>query len=256
MFRFLNSTYSKEEKELLNFLRNILGCRPKNISLYKLSLVHRSCSQKDSKGHKFNNERLEYLGDAVLSAVVGEFLFKKYPHKGEGFLTEMRSKMVSRANLNRLSMKIGLSHLIEYSRGRLGDGQFASIDGNAFEALVGALYLDRGYKDTYRILTKKLISTYMDIDEIENTDWNYKGKLIAWGQKNRKPISFEVLEEIEHNRRKQYNVQVRVNGNPAETAIDFSIKSAEQLAAEKTYKRIKNEGDKVFELQQTTTTDE
>ncbi len=256
MFRFLESRYSKEEKELLKFLRNILGCKPKNISLYKLSLVHKSCTQKDAKGHKFNNERLEYLGDAVLSAIVGEFLFKKYPHKGEGFLTEMRSKMVSRANLNRLSIKIGLSNLIEYTKERAGEGHFASVDGDAFEALVGALYLDKGYACTYRILTKKLFSTYMDIDGLENTDWNYKGKLIAWGQKHKHNVSFETLEVIELNHRKQYNVQVKVSDVPIATAIDYSIKSAEQLAAEKSYKKIIKEGVSILEAPKTITENE
>lgn len=148
MFRFFENRHKQEDRELLKFLRNILGCKPKNISLYRLSLVHRSRSHVDTKGNKVNNERLEYLGDTVLSTIVGEFLFKKYPHKGEGFLTEMRSKMVSRSALNKLSSKIGLSDLIKYSRGNVGDGQFLSLDGNAFEALVGALYLDKGYHFT------------------------------------------------------------------------------------------------------------
>ena len=145
----------KEDKELLKFLRNILGCRPKNISIYKLSLVHKSCSLKDSKGNKLNNERLEYLGDTVLSTIVGEFLFKKYPLKGEGFLTEMRSKIVSRASLNKLSVKIGLSNLIEYNRA-MHCSNYSSVNGDAFEALVGAIYLDRGYNFAYKILTKKI----------------------------------------------------------------------------------------------------
>lgn len=249
MFRFLGNHRSEEDKELLKFLRNILGCKPKNISLYKLSLVHRSCSHKDRNGNKFNNERLEYLGDAVLGSVVGEFLFRRYPHKGEGFMTEMRSKMVSRANLNRLSMKIGLSNLIEAGRTKSSEGQYSSVDGDAFEALVGALYLDRGYDFTYKTLTKKLINTYMDIDELEKTTWNYKGKLIAWGQKCRKNVSFEVLDVKEVNHRKQYRVQVKIDGAPFEKAADYSIKSAEQLAAEKTCNKLKEQGFEVIEQQ-------
>ena len=197
-----------------------------------------------------NNERLEYLGDTVLSTIVGEFLFKKYPHKGEGFLTEMRSKMVSRSALNKLSSKIGLSDLIKYSRGNVGDGQFLSLDGNAFEALVGALYLDKGYHFTYKVLTRKLFSTYMDVDELENTTWNYKGKLIAWGQKNKCSVAFETIaiEEIKH--RKQYTVQVNIGGVPFETAVNYSIKSAEQLVAEKAFKRIEEEQgkEKTYEI--------
>jgi ribonuclease-3 len=238
MFRFFGNRHKQEDKELLKFLRNILGCKPKNISIYRLSLVHRSRSHVDTKGNKLNNERLEYLGDTVLSTIVGEYLFKKYPHKGEGFLTEMRSKMVSRSTLNKLSSRIGLSDLIKYSRGGLGEGQFLSLDGNAFEALVGALYLDKGYNFTYKTLTRKLFMTYMDIDELENTIWNYKGKLIAWGQKNKCSVSFETIEVEEINHRKQYTVQVNIGGAPYEKAINYSIKSAEQLAAEKAYKKI------------------
>lgn len=250
MFRFFENRHKQEDRELLKFLRNILGCKPKNISLYRLSLVHRSRSHVDTKGHKLNNERLEYLGDTVLSTIVGEFLFKKYPHKGEGFLTEMRSKMVSRSALNKLSSKIGLSDLIKYSRGNVGDGQFLSLDGNAFEALVGALYLDKGYHFTYKVLTRKLFSTYMDVDELENTTWNYKGKLIAWGQKNKCSVAFETIsiEEIKH--RKQYTVQVNIGGIPFETAVNYSIKSAEQLVAEKAFKRIEEEQgkEKTYEI--------
>ena len=250
MFRFFENRHKQEDRELLKFLRNILGCKPKNISLYRLSLVHRSRSHIDTKGNKVNNERLEYLGDTVLSTIVGEFLFKKYPHKGEGFLTEMRSKMVSRSALNKLSSKIGLSDLIKYSRGNVGDGQFLSLDGNAFEALVGALYLDKGYHFTYQVLTRKLFSTYMDVDELENTTWNYKGKLIAWGQKNKCSVAFETIsiEEIKH--RKQYTVQVNIGGLPFETAVNYSIKSAEQLVAEKAFKRIEEEQgkEKTYEI--------
>lgn len=250
MFRFFGNRHKEEDRELLKFLRNILGCKPENISLYRLSLVHRSRSHVDTKGHKLNNERLEYLGDTVLSTIVGEFLFKKYPHKGEGFLTEMRSKMVSRSALNKLSSKIGLPGLIQYSKGSFGEGQFLSMDGNAFEALVGALYLDKGYDFTYKILTKKLFSTYMDIDELENTTWNYKGKLIAWGQKNKCSVAFETIsiEEIKH--RKQYTVQVNIGGLPFETAVNYSIKSAEQLVAEKAFKRIEEEQgkEKTYEI--------
>lgn len=250
MFRFFENRHKQEDRELLKFLRNILGCKPKNISLYRLSLVHRSRSHIDTKGNKVNNERLEYLGDTVLSTIVGEFLFKKYPHKGEGFLTEMRSKMVSRSALNKLSSKIGLSDLIKYSRGNVGDGQFLSLDGNAFEALVGALYLDKGYHITYKVLTRKLFSTYMDVDELENTTWNYKGKLIAWGQKNKCSVAFETIsiEEIKH--RKQYTVQVNIGGLPFDTAVNYSIKSAEQLVAEKAFKRIEEEQgrEKTYEI--------
>ncbi|MDR0790007.1 MAG: ribonuclease III [Bacteroidales bacterium] len=235
--KFFNTT--KENKELLMFLRYVLGCKPKNIFLYKQSLIHRSSSHKDGKGNKINNERLEYLGDTVLNTIVGHYLFKKYPYQGEGFMTEMRSKIVSRVSLNKLAIKIGLSKLIEYSKD--SNGKFISMDGDAFEALVGALYLDFGYDKTYKIITDKILNIHLDIDNLETTDWNYKSKIIDWGQKNKKKVSFEVVETIQINARKQYKVQVLIEGEPQQSAVDFSIKAADQLAAEKTYKKLEQD---------------
>ncbi|MDR1847029.1 MAG: ribonuclease III [Bacteroidales bacterium] len=235
--RFFNKT--KEDKELVMFLRYVLGCKPKNIFLYKQSLIHRSSSHLGVKGYKINNERLEYLGDTVLNTVVGDYLFKKYPYQGEGFLTEMRSKIVSRASLNKLAVKIGLNKLIEYSKDFAG--KFVSIDGDAFEALIGALYLDHGYKKTYKIITQKILNIHLDIDSLETAGWNYKSKIIDWGQKNRQKVSFEVIETSYVHSRKQYKVQVLINGEPMESAVDFSIKAADQLAAEKTYKKMEEQ---------------
>ncbi|MDR1725878.1 MAG: ribonuclease III [Bacteroidales bacterium] len=227
---------NKESKELLMFLKYVLGCKPKNIFLYRQSLIHRSSSHLDSKGNKINNERLEYLGDTVLNTIVGHHLFKKYPMQGEGFLTEMRSKIVSRTSLNKLSVKIGLNKLIEYSKD--SNGKFVSMDGDAFEALVGALYLDLGYKKTYKIITTKILNIHLDIDSLETAGWNYKSKIIDWGQKNKHKVSFEVIDTIYFQTRKQYKVQVLIDGEPKESAIEFSIKAADQLAAEKTYKKM------------------
>lgn len=226
---------SKDTEEFYAFFKNILGFKPGNVDLYQLAFLHKSKSKEMHHGIKLNNERLEYLGDAVLSAVVADFLFKKYPYQEEGFLTEMRSKIVSRANLNRLAQKIGLSRLIRYNRDN--PGTFKSIDGDAFEALVGAMYLEKGYKFTRRIIIDRLVNTYMDVDVLATSDWNFKSKLIDWGQKERKKVSFEVVQIIAGHR-KQYETRVLIDGVPHESAIDFSIKAAEQLAAEKTYKKM------------------
>jgi ribonuclease-3 len=239
MFLFFEKN-NKEDKELVDFLKNILGCKPKNILLYKTALIHKSRSHVDTKGNKINNERLEYLGDTVLSTIIGDFLFKKYPHQGEGFLTEMRSKIVSRATLNKLAQKIGLSKLIEYSKD--SGSQYISMNGDAFEAISGALYLDKGYDKTYKILIKRVFSVYLDIDSMENTEWNYKSKIIDWGQKNKRPVSFQVIDTIDTPYRKQYKVQVMIDDEAQEIGIDFSIKSAEQLASEKTYKKLQEQG--------------
>ena len=225
------------DKELKKFLRNVLGFYPKNISLYKLAFRHKSASIS-ANGNKLNNERLEYLGDAILSSIVADMLFRKYPFQGEGFLTEMRSKIVSRNNLNKVSQRIGISQLVQYNK---ESGISRSIDGDAFEALVGAIYLEKGYPFTKRVVVNKIINTYMDIDNLETSDWNFKSKLIDWGQKGRHKVSFEVVKVLTHKYSKQYEVQVLIDGNPKESAIDNSIKAAEQLAAEKTYKSMFSE---------------
>lgn len=234
--------YKGENKEFYLFFKNVLGFTPRNTKLYQIAFIHRSKSVEMGQGWRVNNERLEYLGDAVLSAVVAEFLYKKYPYQGEGYLTEMRSKLVSRANLNKLARQIGLSQLIQYNRE--SQGIFKSVDGDAFEALVGAIYLEKGYKFTRRVLVNKIIGIHLDVDAMAHTEWNYKSKLIDWGQKNRKKISFEVEHVTYQGKesRRQYDVRVKIDGTPAEHAIEYSIKAAEQLAAEKTYKKLQEEG--------------
>lgn len=228
----------KESPEFYRFFRNTLGFTPRRVELYQIAFTHKSMSQDAGRGHRINNERLEYLGDAVLSTVVAEYLYRKYPYQGEGFLTEMRSKMVSRNSLNMLSKKLGLLDLVRYDRTQ--QGVFKSMGGNTFESLVGAIYLERGYNFTRRVLVHRVINLHMDIDELEHTGWNYKGKLIDWGQKHGKKISFEVVRIIQPSRhdRKQYEVRVLVSGTPAEEGIDYTIKAAEQLAAENTYKKL------------------
>ena len=182
--------YKGEHKEFYLFFKNTLGFTPRNTELYQIAFIHKSKSIDMGKGRKVNNERLEYLGDAVLSAIVADFLYKKYPNQGEGYLTEMRSKIVSRANLNKLAQKIGLSQLEQYNR--MSQGIFKSIDGDTFEALIGAIYLEKGYKFTRHIVIDKIINLHLDVDAMAHTDWNFKSKLIDWGQKNHKKISFEV----------------------------------------------------------------
>lgn len=228
--------YKGEHKNFYLFFKNVLGFTPRNTKLYQIAFIHKSKSVEIGQGWRVNNERLEYLGDAVLSAVVAEFLYKKYPRQGEGFLTEMRSKLVSRANLNKLAQKIGLSQLIQYNRE--SQGVFKSIDGDAFEALVGAIYLEKGYKFTRRVIIDKIMGIYLDVDTMAHTEWNYKSKIIDWGQKNHKKISFEVERVIYQGKesRRQYDVRVKIDGEPAEHAIEYSIKAAEQLASEKSYK--------------------
>ena len=214
-------------------IKNILGFYPGNIFIYKLAFLHKSASQESRKGMKLSNERLEYLGDTILSTVVADFLFKKYPYNDEGFLTELRSKIVSRANLNKLSKKMGLHLLIQ--RDNESNNLYRSIEGDTFEALIGAIYLDKGFNFTYRVIIHRIIQVHLDIDELEHKQWNFKSKLIDWTQRERKTVGFNVVGVIGSGYTKQYKVDLTVDGETVASGQDYSIKAAEQLAAEKAY---------------------
>ena len=170
--------HNKAEKDLAKYINNVFGFYPHNISLYQLAFTHKSLGTKKLNGITISNERLEYLGDAVLSSIVAEYLFKKFPTKQEGFLTEMRSKIVSRASLNKLSMKLGFDKMVMYAKSHDKHSQFRSIGGNAFEAFTGALFLDRGYNFTYKIIVDHIILIHLDLDNIEKNEVNFKSKLL------------------------------------------------------------------------------
>ena len=227
----------KESPEFYAFFKNVLGFTPRRTELYHTAFIHRSVSSVTG-GHRINNERLEYLGDAVLGTVVAEYLYKKYPLKGEGFLTEMRSKIVSRKSLGQLAVKIGMMELIEHQRG--GEGAFKSMGGDALEALIGAVYIEKGYRFTRRIIIRKLLCTYIDVDTVAQTEWNFKSKLIDWGQKNHKKVTFEIVRSVVRGQsgRREYECRVNIDGQPQQSAVEYTIKAAEQLAAEKTYKTL------------------
>ena len=221
------------------FCKNVLGFHPRHIELYRIAFTHRSKSQEMGHGHRINNERLEFLGDAVLSSIVADYLYHRYPDKEEGFLTELRSKIVSRHNLNRLGGTIGLAELIQYDS--RSNGEFKSKEGDGVEALVGAIYLDKGYKVTRRVVVDRFLRLYMDIDKLASNEWNYKSKLLDWGQQHKHKIVFAVQKSGEKNHI-EYTVTVNVDNEPQRSAKASSIKNAEQLAAEKTYLHLQEEG--------------
>ncbi len=222
--------FGREKDPFKQYIRNVLGFVPNDLSLYKQSLAHRSVTGGDIEGIKSNNERLEYLGDAVLSAVVADFLYKKYPYANEGFLTNLRSKLVSRDHLNKLSRKIGLDVYIKKNNTNLSLSR--SINGDAFEAFIGAMYLDKGYDFSRKIIIKRILGIYIDIDTLEKEDTNYKGKLLTWAQKNRKTIEYKVAQEVAvSHRQKQYIVHLFIDDKFASEGCDFTIKAAEQHAA-------------------------
>ncbi|HPE43919.1 MAG TPA: ribonuclease III [Bacteroidales bacterium] len=228
------------DKELSQSLKNIFGFYPGNIFLYQLAFKHKSVSSETINGYKLSNERLEYLGDAILSAVIADFLFKKFPYKNEGFLTEMRSRIVSRASLNKLSQKLGLDKLINFSND--GRSKFRSLGGDAFEAFIGALYLDKGFRFTRKIIIKRIVEMHIDLENLEKNDYNFKSKLIEWAQKEKQQLDFKMTGEIGESYEKMYVVEVVVNEKTYSSAKDFSIKGAEQLAAEKAWNVMSESG--------------
>jgi len=218
------------DKNLFRSVKNIFGFYPENINLYKLALLHRSATTKKIKGLKINNERLEYLGDAILGAIVADYLFRRFPYKDEGFLTEMRSKIVSRSSLNKLAIKLALPNILRSSLESVNSNRAAN--GDAFEALVGAIYLDKGYNFTNKVLITRIINLHFDLEQLVEEEISYKSRIIEWAQKEKKDIEFKVLEEIGEKQEKMYLVALIVDGNTLSSAKDYSIKGAEKLAAE------------------------
>lgn len=223
--------YFSPDKNLHESLHNILGFYPSNINLYKLAFRHSSAAQQIKKGVKDSNERLEFLGDSVIGTVVADYLFKKFPYKDEGFLTKMRSKMVSRAKHNQLAIKLGLNNFIEANNDRFGSKP-SSINGDAYEALIGAIYLDKGFAFTQQFLLTRIINVLIDMEEVETKEVDFKSKFIEWAQKEKKEFRFEILQEGANSLDKQFSIQLIVNSEILGTAQHFSKKRAEQMVAE------------------------
>jgi ribonuclease-3 len=223
--------YFSPDKNLHESLHNILGFYPRNISLYQLAFRHSSAAQLIKKGVKNSNERLEFLGDSVIGGVVADYLFKKFPFKDEGFLTKMRSKMVSRQQHNQLAMKLGLNKFIEANNDRFGSKP-SSINGDAYEALIGAIYLDKGYLFAQKFILTRIINVHMDIDELETKEVDFKSKLIEWAQKEKKEFRFETLQDGATAHDKQFILQLIVDTEVIGKAQHFSKKRAEQMVAE------------------------
>lgn len=208
-------------------LKNVLGFTPNNISLYKTALTHRSVRENADE----NNERLEYLGDAVLSALIADYLFMRYPYREEGFLTEMRSKMVNRQQLNEIALRMGLKKITLYNKSD-GSLKISQIFGNTLEALVGAIYLDRGYKKTAKWVTERIILPHMFIDDLELLEINHKNKLYGWANKNGKVLEFATIEEKVENGRRLFTIAAVVDGNKIAEGKAFNKKDASQIAAQ------------------------
>ncbi len=223
--------YFSPAKKLHQSLKNILGFYPKNIALYQLAFRHSSAALLIKKGVKNSNERLEFLGDSVIGMVVADYLFKKFPYKDEGFLTKMRSKMVSRAQHNKIALKLGLNNFIESSNDRFGSRP-SSINGDAYEALIGAIYLDKGYKAVQSFLLNRIINVHIDMEEVETKEVDFKSKFIEWAQKEKKEYRFETLIEGGASPDKQFILQLVVDNEVLGNAQHISKRRAEQMISE------------------------
>jgi ribonuclease-3 len=207
-------------------LRNVLGFVPGKSALYKAALTHRSV--RDSADE--NNERLEYLGDAILSGIIADYLFKKYPYKEEGFLTEMRSKMVNRNKLNEIAIKMGIKKITLFNKFD-NSLKISQIFGNTLEALVGAIYLDKGFKKTQQWVLERMIIPHLFMEDLENLEINHKNKLYGWANKNGKSLEFETLNEKIEGGRRLFTIGAVVNGELIAEAKAYNKKDASQVAA-------------------------
>lgn len=220
----------RKEKELYYSLRDIIGFYPHNIDFYKQALMHRSVSRRNAKGKPVNNERLEFLGDAILDAIVGDIVFRHFEGKREGFLTTTRSKIVQRETLNRLAHEIGIGRLI-VSSGHMSSHN-SYMEGNAFEALVGAIYLDRGYGACMRFMQKRILSQLINLDKVAYKEVNFKSKLIEWCQKNKVKLDFELVEQQRDNSNSPMFVyKAKIEGIEGGEGRGYSKKESQQTAS-------------------------
>ncbi len=226
---------NSKNKSFTKSLKNLIGFKPRNVALYQQAFRHHSASTKyDIKEGRLSNERLEYLGDAVLSSIVAEILFATYPTKDEGFLTEVRAKIVSRDNLCDLARKMGLETFLEYDKSIKGNRIIIrALSGNAFEALIGAIYLDKGYNFTRKFIKRRILLPHVDLQHMAEKEINFKSKLIEFCQKTKKKIDFETLDERKQGKHKSYLVCVKIDDDEMARGEDFSKKKAEQIAAQK-----------------------
>ena len=210
-------------------MRNLLGFTPRNISVYRLALIHRSAGERLEDGTLISNERLEFLGDAVLSAIIAKYIFQRYPFENEGFLTETRSKVVSRKNLNGLAKKLGLPDMVEKSNEN--DRTSSSLGGDALEALIGAVFLDRGFPAAEKFVLDKMIDNFVDLDTLLKEDANFKSRCIEWCQKEKKEFAFVLVHGTTDGHRPSYTIQLKIEGKVVGEGTDRTKKRAEQEAA-------------------------
>jgi len=227
------NSHSKKDGDFFLGVSNILGFKPKDLKIYKKAFLHRSANKKDKQGNPQNYERLEFLGDAMLGTIISKHLYNKVPAGDEGYLTKMRSKIVSRKHLNELGKDLGL---IDFVESRIPKTHFGdNIHGNVFEALVGAIYLDRGYKYCEKFINNRVIIPYVDIEQLEGKVISYKSLVIEWCQKEKKEFKYQVYEDTGKDPLKHFAVRLSINNKVMAKARATSKKKAEEKASRRAY---------------------
>lgn len=228
-FKRFNNRFISKEKGIAKRIKQITGFTPSDLGIFKLAFAHKSTQAEKGQLNQ-NNERLEYLGDAVLGTIVAEYLFQKYPSADEGFLTKMRSKIVKRKSLNQIGDSMGVDMLLnEFNNTRIS----RSMLGNAVEALVGAVYLEKGYKGTKRFIVRRMLRKFVDIHQLEAYDDNYKSQLLEHCQKNGLAVSYRLINRYKMDKRDRFKIGVMIDGDKVAVADDFNKKAAEQQASER-----------------------
>ena len=228
------SYFFSPHKQFILQLEHLLGYYPRHLPYYRQALMHRS----NPKEVIDNNERLEFLGDAILGAIIADYLFKKYPYQPEGYLTELRSKIVRRETMNNVAMRMGINKLVTYNKNDQGLAR-SHIFGNALEALIGAVFLDQGFENTRKFVIFQLVKKYIDLDTMESTDSNYKNQFLSWAQKQNYTITFETLEEKQEGTRRLFTVGIMLNGKLYESGTGYNKKDAGQVASQKALEKTK-----------------
>ncbi|WP_289060447.1 ribonuclease III [uncultured Zobellia sp.] len=236
------NSHPKEDGDFFGGMTSILGFKPRKLAIYKKAFIHRSANEKDKDGNPLNYERLEFLGDSMLGTIISKHLYDQVPEGDEGYLTKMRSKIVSRKHLNELGKDLGL---IDYVRSRIPKSHFGeNIHGNVFEALVGAIYLDRGYKYCEKFINQKVIEPYVDIEQLEGKVISYKSLVIEWCQKQKKTFDYDVYDDTGNDALKHFAVKLTIADTVVAKARATSKKKAEERASKRAYYALQDKMDK------------
>ena len=233
-FQKKQNTFPLPDKRFLRQLKKIIGFTPKHRQIYQLALLHKSASRFVTNDLNTNNERLEYLGDAIFDAVIAEFLYEQFPEENEGFLTQMRAKIVNRETLKNIAIKLGIGDILKC---KLSNENHKAIYGDALEALIGAIYIDKGYKNSKKVITKKILNNFINLEKLVNTEIDFKSRIIEWSQKKKVKINFSCREKmLDTSGSPVFIAQVFISDELTGIGIGNTKKEAEQKAAKQALK--------------------